>query len=94
MNFNRRDRKMSIYTWIIIIICAITICVTIYLAVHYDIEPMELGVIFILGGLFFAAILNSTESEQPKPIDVYRGKTTLKISYVDSIPQDTLVIWK
>lgn len=85
---------MSIYTWIIIIVCALTTCVTIYLVFHYDIEPMELCAIFILGGLFFIAILNSTESKQPKPIDVYRGKTTLKISYVDSIPQDTLVIWK
>jgi hypothetical protein len=33
-------------------------------------------------------------NKEPKAIDVYRGKTTLKISYMDSIPQDTLVLWK
>lgn len=29
-----------------------------------------------------------------KPIDVYRGKTTLEITYRDSIPIDSVVIWK
>jgi hypothetical protein len=41
-----------------------------------------------------ATISSSLGSKEPTPIDVYRGKTTLKISYVDTIPQDTLVIWK
>lgn len=30
----------------------------------------------------------------PKAIDVYRGDTTLKITYTDSIPTDTIVVWK
>lgn len=85
---------MSIYAWIAIILIAITIGVVIYLVCHYDMEPGELFVIFILGALLQATIMSSMESKQPKPIDVYRGKTTLKISYVDTIPQDTLVIWK
>lgn len=84
---------MSLYTWIIIIVSVITIGVVIYLTCHYDMEPIELFDIFILGGIFFMTISTSMESKQPKPIDVYRGKTTLKISYIDSIPQDTLVIW-
>lgn len=85
---------MSIYAWIIIIVSVITIGVVLYLVFHYDMEPSELFVIFILGGIFYMTISASMESKQPKPIDVYRGKTILKISYVDSIPQDTLVIWK
>lgn len=85
---------MSIYAWLIIIVSAITIGVGLYLVFHYDMDPMELFIIFVLGGAFHLAILASTDSKQPKPIDVYRGKTTLKISYVDSIPQDTLVVWK
>lgn len=28
------------------------------------------------------------------PIDVYRGKTTLEITYRDSIPIDSVVVWK
>ena len=30
----------------------------------------------------------------PRPIDVYNGKTTLEITYRDSIPVDTVVVWK
>ena len=85
---------MSLYTWIIIIVSIITICVVIYLKFHYDMKLIELYVVFVLGGLFFMTISTSNESKQPKPIDVYRGKTTLKIYYIDSIPQDTLVLWK
>ena len=34
------------------------------------------------------------DREHPQAIDVYRGKTTLKITYQDSIPVDTVVIFK
>ena len=29
-----------------------------------------------------------------KPIDVYRGKTTLEITYRDSVAIDSVVVWK
>lgn len=33
--------------------------------------------------------------EKPiKPIDVYRGNTTLEITYRDSVAIDTVVVWK
>jgi hypothetical protein len=38
-------------------------------------------------------IINKTELEI-KPIDVYRGKTSLEITYRDSIAIDTVVVWK
>lgn len=44
--------------------------------------------ILLLLGLF--NVLNNT----PKAIDVYRGKTTLEITYRDSIPVDSLVVYK
>jgi uncharacterized membrane protein YfcA len=85
---------MSIFAWIIIIVSVITIGFGIYLVFHYDMDPLELFIIFVLGGAFHLTILASTDAKLPKPIDVYRGKTTLKITYIDSIPQDTLVVWK
>lgn len=85
---------MSIYTWIIIIVCVITACVVIYFAFHYDMDPWELFVVFVLGAILHMTISTSIESKNPKLIDVYRGKTTLKITYIDSIPQDTVVVWK
>ena len=30
----------------------------------------------------------------PQAIDVYRGKTTLEVTYRDSIPIDSIVVWK
>ena len=31
---------------------------------------------------------------EPKAIDVYRGKTTLEITYKDKVPIDSTVVWK
>lgn len=45
---------------------------------------------FIIAFFIVAIKINNT----PQAIDVYRGKTTLKITYVDSIPQDTTVVFK
>ena len=33
-------------------------------------------------------------TSNPQAIDVYRGKTTLKITYKDSIPIDSVVVFK
>lgn len=30
----------------------------------------------------------------PQAIDVYRGKTTLRITYQDNVPVDSVVVWK
>lgn len=44
--------------------------------------------------LLTVAIIPDESNNQPEAIDVYRGKTTLKITYIDSIPQDTIVVFK
>lgn len=85
---------MSLTTWIIIIVSVIAIVLAIYLVYYRDMDPSDVFTMFILGAILEGAIASSIESKFPKPIDVYRGKTSLKISYVDTIPQDTLVIWK
>jgi TctA family transporter len=85
---------MSIYAWFAIILITITLGFVIYFVRHYNMEIGEIFIVFTLGALMQATISSSLMSNDPTPIDVYRGKTTLKISYVDTIPQDTLVIWK
>ena len=37
---------------------------------------------------------DSSEMSQPTAKDVYEGKTTLRIVYEDSIPVDTIVVFK
>ena len=41
-------------------------------------------------------LVSLIESKQPKPsaIDVYRGKTTLEITYRDSVAIDSTVVYK
>lgn len=53
-------------------------------------------VIFITLGTFIFTATGMEVSNQNKPtaIDVYRGKTTLKITYVDGVATDSVVVFK
>lgn len=44
--------------------------------------------------LFLVLILLISYTTKPKAIDVYKGKTTLEITYKDKVPIDSIVIWK
>ncbi len=45
--------------------------------------------------LIIVCYYNYTNSEiTPQAIDVYRGMTTLQITYQDSVPIDTIVVFK
>ena len=41
--------------------------------------------------VFFCLLYNLNK---PKEIDVYRGKTTLEITYKNRVPIDSIVVWK
>lgn len=51
-------------------------------------------VLIVLYGATICVIHEATRYNKPEAIDVYRGQTTLKITYIDSIPQDTIVVFK
>ena len=44
--------------------------------------------------LVFITLIVTSLKEEPKAIDVYRGKTTLEITYKDRVPIDSTVVWK
>lgn len=44
--------------------------------------------------LLVLCIVLKYESDTPYAIDVYRGNTTLKITYVDSVAVDSVVVFK
>jgi hypothetical protein len=51
----------------------------------------------VLIGAFITLLISIIlfEEEPPiRPIDVYRGKTTLEITYRDSVALDSVVVWK
>ena len=59
---------------------------------EYDGAAFVLGIIggYILSG----AILMMQADGKPSAMDVYRGKTTLEITYRDSIAVDSVVVFK
>lgn len=52
---------------------------------------------FMTGSVLMGFIINfifySVYTSEPSALDVYRGKTTLKITSVNGVPQDTVVIY-
>lgn len=66
---------------------------------NFDKEDRIVCFIPLIGTIVFTivGIVESNKIEQkmqPTALDVYRGKTTLQITYQDSIPVDTIVIFK
>lgn len=57
----------------------------------YDNTPL-LITILILNIIVIPCLIYSLKS--PKAIDVYQGNTTLEITYKDSMPIDSVVVWK
>ena len=51
---------------------------------------------FITGFIFFMGVLILYVSlhEKPSALDVYRGRTTLKVTYENKAPVDTVVVFK
>ena len=50
--------------------------------------------IFILGICSGMSFIFGYIGNRPTPLDVYRNKTTLQITYQDSIPVDSIVVFK
>lgn len=47
-----------------------------------------------IGVILFTVGIECLVHSNPQAIDVYRGKTTLEITYKDSIPIDSVVVFK
>lgn len=48
-------------------------------------------IVFVIAGTL---ILENYCNPSIEPIDVYRGRTTLEITYRDSVAVDSVVVWK
>ena len=49
---------------------------------------ISIGILLVLVGIV------SILSKNPTALDVYQGKTTLEITYRDSVPVDSVVVFK
>lgn len=55
---------------------------------------IEMIMILNIGFTCIYYISIKSSKEVIPAIEVYRGNTDLKVSYIDSIPQDSIVVWK
>lgn len=55
---------------------------------------IEMSSIVVIGSIALYSITQSANSKDIPTIEFYRGNTDLKVSYIDSIPQDSIVVWK
>ena len=55
-----------------------------------------LGTLFdwVVGAITGVLIYVSIVSNKPTALDVYRGKTTLEITYRDSVAVDSIIVYK
>ena len=77
---------------LILLLLGFIISIVIILNEHIDGMASAAGFfsgIFIIAGIGFI-----NEANYPQAIDVYRGKTTLQITYKGNIPTDTIVVYK
>ena len=50
--------------------------------------------IAIISALLTGVLTDYNSKDEPTPLDVYMGRTTLEITYIDSIPIDSVVVFK
>lgn len=79
--------------WIIVIMGLLTFIASF---VAYNTESKTVAyIVGLLGAyLIVLAILYHYQDKRPSAIDVYRGKTTLEITYKDGVPVDSVVVFK
>lgn len=81
----------------VIIVCVIFIAILLIISLSTDVRGNGSCCAGIFVGLSIAFLLFIIIDEKDlsvKPIDVYRGKTTLEITYRDSVAVDSTVVWK
>lgn len=59
---------------------------------RYDSIGWTIALTLYIAGILNVIIYPATEA--PSALDVYKGKTVLKITYEDKVPVDTVVIYK
>ena len=79
----------------VVTIIGIIISVAIMTIAYACSENEYLILMTMVGAMFLFLFLHELcTQDEPSAMDVYRGKTTLKITYVDSVVVDSVAIFK
>ena len=84
----------SIITAIILVIVVITSIVW-NINTKYSDDRLSSAILIVFSSIFLFVVIDLICSKDiPNAIDVYRGKTTLEITYRDGVALDTTVVFK
>ena len=78
---------------ILILLLALTFIWNVF-SKNSDNEVISCCRVIISSAMLTVVLINNSSKDEPTAIDVYQGKTTLEITYRDSIPTDTIVVFK
>lgn len=79
---------------ILLIIEALLFAAVALIAYRVNSEAPAIICFFLTGCIISTMICLGIEGVRPEAIDVYRGNTTLEITYRDSVPIDSVVVFK
>ena len=84
---------MSLYLALLIVSITVLALILLYTKTEdEDLSKVLLTIIFSC--LALGSILSIRNYNEPTALDVYRGKTTLEITYRDSVAIDSTVVYK
>ena len=86
---------------IMIILFALTMLLAVVAVLAMVLDLPRLGLwssmtllVSFLTCIFYGCFMMLEQVEEPSALDVYRGKTTLEITYRDSVAVDSVVVYK
>ena len=84
---------MELIIAILILLLALTFIWNVF-SKNDDNKAISCFCVIISSIMLTMALINDSSKDEPTAMDVYQGKTTLEITYKDSIPVDTIVVFK
>jgi len=79
---------------IILIIIGIILMISSAVSYAYEIHGIDIFAAIFGTFLICVGVIYNDIDDNPTALDVYRNKTTLEITYRDSIPIDSVVVFK
>ncbi len=83
-----------IWSIILLILSLIALALIFWYEQKENKEPSLAWFIVMFSCTAFGSLLSLTNYNEPTALDVYRGKTTLEITYRDSVAIDSTVVYK
>lgn len=79
---------------IMLILSTLALALIIWYEQKEDTEPSLVWLTIMFSCLALGSLLSLINYNEPTALDVYRGKTTLEITYRDSVAIDSTVVYK